>query len=368
MGEHHGGQDPARAQPQQRRRGDPADPPGRLQRLQDRLPVGVGVPVAVAGVGVAPGDDEDLLAAVDQIFHQAATRGEVEDVVLLIVGGTTSSGTRCTLGVRGRYWSSSKTGVRSTTAPGVTARSAPTSKASAVTMVGTRGGVVRSPARCRAPRTRLPPPESISAFQKTGLVSGWLLGASACTKLSTINRSRSASRHSRSASATSSSAVRPAARYAWTRRRSNGLEVQAGSVKRRSPVWTARVEQPKPTRASSPASKVARRATRWGRRARALANRTPAAPGRTRRDGPSAPYASSRSSGAAAAPTDPGPAGGRPLTATAPRAGPPRGAGACPWPSWAEPPPAIHAEGICRPRAVPGRRPAAPPGCYRPRA
>jgi hypothetical protein len=166
----------------------------------------------VPGVGVAPGDDEDLLAASDKELDQAASGGQVQDVVLLIVGGTISSGTRRTLGVCGWYWSSSNIGVRSTTAPGVTARSAPTSNASAATMDGTRGGVARSAARCRAPRTRLPPPVSITAFQNTGLVAGLLLGARACTRLSTTNRIRSASRHSRSASASSRSVVCPAAR------------------------------------------------------------------------------------------------------------------------------------------------------------
>jgi hypothetical protein len=83
VGQGHGGQDSARAQSQQRRPVGPADPPSRLQRVQDRLPVGVGVPVAVAGVGIAPGDDENLLAAVDQVLDQAASWGEVDDVVLV---------------------------------------------------------------------------------------------------------------------------------------------------------------------------------------------------------------------------------------------------------------------------------------------
>ena len=38
-----------------------------------------------------------------------------------------STGTDRTVSVVGRYWISSKTGVRSTTEPGVTARSRPTS-------------------------------------------------------------------------------------------------------------------------------------------------------------------------------------------------------------------------------------------------
>src|ERR1700732_4225509 len=61
--------------------------------------------------------------------------------------------------------------------PGVLARSRPTSKASAATIDGTRGGAARSVASARRPRTALPPPVSMIAFQAVGLSSGLLRAA-----------------------------------------------------------------------------------------------------------------------------------------------------------------------------------------------
>src|SRR5215469_11249547 len=114
--------------------------------------------------------------------------------------------------VDGWYWISSNAGVRSTTAPGVAARSAPTVKASGGTIDGTRGGCDRSPSRFLVPDTMLPPPVSITSFHASGDSSGLLLGARASTRLETANRMRSASRQSSGAASTSPSAADPPAR------------------------------------------------------------------------------------------------------------------------------------------------------------
>jgi hypothetical protein len=131
---------------------------------------------------------------------------------LLIVGGMISSGVVRTESVWGWYWMSSNTGVRSTTAPGVRARSVPTSKASAGTIEGTRGGPAMSRMRLPVPRRALPPPESIAAFQATGLSSGLLLGERASTRLLAMNVTRSESRHSIGTSCTRPSTAVPVAR------------------------------------------------------------------------------------------------------------------------------------------------------------
>ena len=112
----------------------------------------------------------------------------------------------------GWYWMSSNCSHAYTTAPGVTARSRPTSKASAATIDGTRGGAARSVASARTPRTALPPPLSTRAFQAAGLSSGLLLGAAAAIRLASRNFSRVSSRQPSSASATSVSAEAAAAR------------------------------------------------------------------------------------------------------------------------------------------------------------
>src|ERR1700722_4473255 len=69
-----------------------------------------------------------------------------------------TTGTCRTSGVTGRYWISSNSGVRGTTAPGVTARSTPTSNASGSTLVGIRGGTAMSGRKCRRPVTALAAP------------------------------------------------------------------------------------------------------------------------------------------------------------------------------------------------------------------
>ena len=116
------------------------------------------------------------------------------------------------MSVTGWYWMSSNWSVACTTPPGVTARSWPTSKASADTMDGTRGEVARSEARARRPRTAFSPPVSMSAFQPTGLSSGLLLGAAAAMRLLSRNFIRVSSRQPSSAPSTSVSAVLAAAR------------------------------------------------------------------------------------------------------------------------------------------------------------
>ncbi len=112
---------------------------------------------------------------------------------MLIVGGTISSGTLRTWVVCGVYWISSKTSVRSTTEPGVTATSSPTVKASGSTIEGTRGAVAKSRTKRRPPATRLPPPVSMIRLSTLGLSVGLLLGARASTRLSTMKLIRCSS-------------------------------------------------------------------------------------------------------------------------------------------------------------------------------
>jgi hypothetical protein len=116
------------------------------------------------------------------------------------------------VGVTGWYWISSNCWLACTTAPGVTARSRPTANASAATIDGTRGGAAISEARARRPRTVLDPPESMKAFQATGLSAGLLLGAAAAIRLVSRNRSRVSSRQDSSAPSSSSPADQAAAR------------------------------------------------------------------------------------------------------------------------------------------------------------
>jgi hypothetical protein len=129
-----------------------------------------------------------------------------------MVGGTISSGISRTRSVCGRYWISSSTSVRRTTAPGVTAMVRPTSKGDLSTISGIRGGAAMSRRKASPPRARFSPPLSMAAFAEAGFSSGTLLGDSASTRFSRTNRIRSSSRQSRSASSTSRSAVRAAAR------------------------------------------------------------------------------------------------------------------------------------------------------------
>ena len=129
-----------------------------------------------------------------------------------MVGGTISSGTSRTRSVCGRYWISSSTSVRNTTAPGVTAMLRPTSNADRSTISGIRGGAAMSRRKVSPPRTRFSPPLSTAAFAEDGFTSGTLLGAAASTRFSTSRRTRVSSRQSRCASATSCLAVPAAAR------------------------------------------------------------------------------------------------------------------------------------------------------------
>ena len=59
------------------------DGQGGVERVQDRLPVDVDAPAAVADVGVAPGDHEHLLAALHEVLHERAPGREIGDVVLV---------------------------------------------------------------------------------------------------------------------------------------------------------------------------------------------------------------------------------------------------------------------------------------------
>jgi hypothetical protein len=107
-----------------------------------------------------------------------------------MVGGAMSSGISRTSSVCGRYWISSNTSVRSTTAPGVTATVRPTSNGDGSTISGMRGGVAMSRSKLRLPRARLPPAVSMTAFADDGFTSGTLLGDNASTTFSMRKRTR----------------------------------------------------------------------------------------------------------------------------------------------------------------------------------
>src|ERR1019366_2213162 len=203
---------------------------------------------------------------------------------LLIIGGTISSGQRYTFSVTGWYWMSSNCSHECTTPPGVTARSRPTSNASAATIDGTRGGVDRSETRARKPRTTLWPPVSMSALAATGLSSGLLLGAAAAIRLLRRNLSRVSSRQPSSAPASSALADVPAAREAWTLRLSQGLPVQAGSEKRRSRGAAVTADRPAVIR-PSPAPSSAAPPPTTPRRAREARGAAPPERGVARREG-----------------------------------------------------------------------------------
>ena len=114
--------------------------------------VGVEVPGGVPRVWVAPGDHEHLLALPDQVLDQAAAGGQVQRVELV---DRRRDDQQRHLPDRARsaarYWISSSTSVRSTTAPGVTAMLRPTSNADASTISGIAGpgGQVRDQAAAR---------------------------------------------------------------------------------------------------------------------------------------------------------------------------------------------------------------------------
>ena len=245
-----------------------------------------------------------------------------------------SSGTRRTRGVCGWYCSSSNTGAAARPPRGQCQVGAD--------LEGVGGHHGWHPWRrgqvggeVSAPRMRLPPPESTRAFQKTGLASGLLLGASACTRLSTTSASarRRATAGRRRPAAARRSARLPGRLDEPVQR----VEVQAGSVKRRSRGGGARVDPDADAGELLSQGRLA--CSSCGRRASPAAERMPARPGRNRRSGPSAAAATSRSRAAA------GRSGGWPFTAPGPWAGPPRAAAASRWPSWAGPA-SSHVPGI----------------------
>ena len=95
---------------------------------------------------------------------------------------------------------SSNSSVRSTTAPGVTARSSPTVNAFVSTIAGMCGGLRRSCTRLALPCTRLRPPVSSVAFSAAGLSAGKFVGASASRTFSALKRTRRSARSSSPAS------------------------------------------------------------------------------------------------------------------------------------------------------------------------
>ena len=102
-----------------------------------------------------------------------------------------TTGTVSTTGVAGLYWISSKTSVRSTTAPGDVAIVSPRRKGRRSTVLGMAPLWRTSPARARAPLARLAPFVVTAARSAAGLPSNVLVGARASTTWPTTNRPRS---------------------------------------------------------------------------------------------------------------------------------------------------------------------------------
>ena len=123
------------------------------------LAVGVDAPVGVPGVRVAPGDHEHLLALPTRYSTRLRPGARSIDVVLVDHRRDDQQRGRRTVSVCGVYWISSNISVRSTTAPGVTARSTPDPNASGVDhgRHPRRGGHVARRS-CAAPRARSPRP------------------------------------------------------------------------------------------------------------------------------------------------------------------------------------------------------------------
>src|SRR3712207_7827750 len=57
-----------------------ADLLDRVERVEDGRGVGVEAPVAVPGVGVAPGHHEDLLALADEVLDQARSEEHTSEL------------------------------------------------------------------------------------------------------------------------------------------------------------------------------------------------------------------------------------------------------------------------------------------------
>ena len=116
------------------RAGDAGD---GIARVEDGGGVRVEVEVALLDVRVAPRDHEHLLALAHQPLHEAAARGEVEHVEPVDGRRGEQQWHRPrTWSVCGAYRRSSKTSVRSTTEPGVTARFSPTANPLVSTVAG----------------------------------------------------------------------------------------------------------------------------------------------------------------------------------------------------------------------------------------
>ena len=154
--------------------------------------------MALLGVRVAPRDHEDLLALLDEPLDHAAAGREVEHVVL--VDRRRDEQQRHARGPRsvcGAYWISSKTSVRSTTAPGVSARFSPTANS----LVSTVDGQAREVAHEVARAAHEVHAALVDALLDDGRVRPReVVGASASSTLPAAKRAWRSSRQSRSAS------------------------------------------------------------------------------------------------------------------------------------------------------------------------
>ncbi len=175
---------------------------------------------------------------------------------------------------------SSKTSVRRTTDPGVSARFSPTANRLVSTVDGRCG---KSPAKRRAPRTRFRPPWSTVSLTTAGFDHGKLLGASASSTLPAAKRAWRSRCQSRPASEIRPSTASPSGEVALQ----HAAEQPARLPGRVGEAAVAAARAAAPSFRGRPASArrprpAARRAARSGRRARPAATLT-AAPGLTNR-------------------------------------------------------------------------------------
>jgi hypothetical protein len=99
----------------------------------------------------------------------------------------TRTGRPYTSSVVGVYWRTSATSSLATTAPGVTARSRPTSKAPGSVIDGIPPLWRTSRTKLRAPRARLMPPVSKARLRAAGLLIRKFVGAAALVTMVAAN-------------------------------------------------------------------------------------------------------------------------------------------------------------------------------------
>src|SRR5271170_5143363 len=147
-------------------------------------------PVPVFDPGIPPADSEDLEAILDQVFHHALSGGQIEHVKFVHFRRYERCGRAQTVSVAGPYWISSKTELRNTTAPGMTARFTPGLKAVLFTCEGMPSFLMTSSTKFLNPATRFAPLVSIVLLSASGLPSSEFVGAKASVNAETAKRAR----------------------------------------------------------------------------------------------------------------------------------------------------------------------------------